>query len=75
MRILVIIPAFNEATAIAQVIGDIPDGLVTEVIVVNNASTDETEKNARKAGATVLHEPRRGYGVCMPARIGVRFKP
>ena len=62
MRILVIIPAFNEATAIAQVIGDIPDGLVTEVIVVNNASTDETEKNARKAGATVLHEPRRGYG-------------
>ena len=62
MRILVIIPAFNEATAIAQVIGDIPDGLVTEVIVVNNASTDETEKNAQKAGATVLHEPRRGYG-------------
>ena len=62
MRILVIIPAFNEATAIAQVIGDIPDGLVAEVIVVNNASTDETEKNARKAGATVLHEPRRGYG-------------
>ena len=53
MRTLVIIPAFNEATAIAQVIGDIPDGLVTEVIVVNNASTDETEKNARKAGATV----------------------
>lgn len=62
MRILVIIPAFNEAAAIAQVIGDIPEGLVTEVIVVNNASTDETEKNARKAGATVLHESRRGYG-------------
>lgn len=62
MRILVIIPAFNEAAAIAQVIGDIPEGLVTEVVVVNNASTDETEKNSRKAGATVLHESRRGYG-------------
>ncbi len=62
MHILVIIPAFNEAAAIAQVIGDIPEGLVTEVIVVNNASTDETEKNSRKAGATVLHESRRGYG-------------
>jgi hypothetical protein len=62
MRILVIIPAFNEAAAIAQVIGDIPEGLATEVVVVNNASTDETEKNSRKAGATVLHESRRGYG-------------
>lgn len=62
MRILVLIPAFNEARAIGQVIGDIPAGLVEEVVVVNNASTDETEANARAAGATVLHEPRRGYG-------------
>ncbi len=62
MRVLVIIPAFNEAAAIAQVIGDIPEGLVSEVVVVNNASTDETEKNAQRSGATVLHESRRGYG-------------
>jgi glycosyltransferase involved in cell wall biosynthesis len=61
-RILVVIPAFNEARAIGQVIGDIPDGLVDEVVVVNNASTDETVANARAAGATVLTEPRRGYG-------------
>jgi glycosyltransferase involved in cell wall biosynthesis len=59
---LVIIPAFNEARAIAQVIGDIPDGLADEVVVVNNASTDETEDNARAAGATVVTEERRGYG-------------
>jgi hypothetical protein len=59
---LVIIPAFNEARAIAQVIGDIPDGLADEVVVVNNASTDETADNARAAGATVLTEPQRGYG-------------
>jgi len=58
---LVIIPAFNEARAIAQVIGDVPD-TVDEVVVVNNASTDETEDNARAAGATVLTEPKRGYG-------------
>ncbi len=62
MRILVIIPAFNEAEAIAQVIQDIPNGFVDEVVVVNNASTDATEKNASEAGATVLHESRRGYG-------------
>jgi hypothetical protein len=59
---LVIIPAFNEARAIGHVIGDIPDDLVDEVVVVNNASTDETERNARAAGATVLTEPRQGYG-------------
>jgi hypothetical protein len=59
---LVIIPAFNEARAIAQVIGDIPDAVADEVVVVNNASTDETEDNARAAGATVLTEPRPGYG-------------
>ena len=62
MTTLVIIPAFNEARAIGQVIGDIPDGVADEVVVVNNASTDETEDNARAAGATVLTEERQGYG-------------
>ena len=62
MTTLVIIPAFNEARAIGQVIGDIPSGLVDEVVVVNNASTDETEANARAAGATVVAEEQRGYG-------------
>jgi glycosyltransferase involved in cell wall biosynthesis len=59
---LVIIPAFNEARAIGKVVGDIPDRWVDEVVVVNNASTDETEDNARAAGATVLTEDRQGYG-------------
>ncbi|MEX1054575.1 MAG: glycosyltransferase family 2 protein, partial [Rhodothermales bacterium] len=54
--------AFNEARAIGDVIRDIPAGLVEEVVVVNNASTDETEENARRAGATVLREERKGYG-------------
>ena len=62
MRVLVLIPAFNEARSIGRVIGDLPAGLVSEVVVVNNASTDETEGNACAAGATVLREARRGYG-------------
>jgi glycosyltransferase involved in cell wall biosynthesis len=62
MTTLVIIPAFNEARAIGKVVGDIPDRWVDEVVVVNNASTDETEDNARAAGATVLTEERQGYG-------------
>jgi glycosyltransferase involved in cell wall biosynthesis len=61
-RIFVIIPAFNEARAIGRVVGDLPAALVDEVVVVNNASTDETEANARAAGATVLREERKGYG-------------
>lgn len=59
--IKVIIPAYNEAGSIGHVIKDIPEN-VDEVIVVSNNSTDATEANAEKAGATVLQEPRKGYG-------------
>ena len=59
--IKVIIPAYNEADSIANVINDLPD-IVDEVIVVSNNSTDNTETNAENAGATVLKENRRGYG-------------
>ena len=61
-KIVVIIPAYNEENSIAKVVNDIPDGLVDEVIVVNNNSNDDTDLNARNAGATVLHEHRPGYG-------------
>lgn len=74
-RIIVIIPAFNEARAIGNVIEDIPGGLVNEVVVVNNASTDETAENARRAGATVVTEPRRGYGyACLRGMEHARLK-
>ncbi|WP_036156847.1 glycosyltransferase family 2 protein [Maribacter forsetii] len=59
--IKVIIPAFNEANSIAHVINELPK-TVSEVIVVNNNSTDDTVKNAEAAGATVLTETRKGYG-------------
>ncbi|NKI26086.1 glycosyltransferase family 2 protein [Arenibacter sp. 6A1] len=59
--IRVIIPAYNESDSIAKVIKDIPD-FVSEVIVVNNNSTDNTAINAKGAGATVLTENKRGYG-------------
>lgn len=59
--IKVIIPAYNEEDSIAKVINDIPKS-VEEVIVISNNSTDDTEINARNAGATVLSETRKGYG-------------
>lgn len=60
-RIVVIIPAHNESRSIGNVIGEIP-AWVQEIIVVNNASTDDTAVVARKHGATVLDEPTPGYG-------------
>jgi len=60
-HIKVIIPAYNEEDAIAKVIKEIPT-IVNEIIVVSNNSTDNTEINASKAGATVLKEARKGYG-------------
>lgn len=60
--IKVIIPAFNEENGVGQVISEIPKGLIHEIVVVNNASTDNTEQIARQAGATVLREPTPGYG-------------
>ncbi|MEZ0487841.1 glycosyltransferase family 2 protein [Fibrella aquatica] len=60
--ILVIIPAFNEENSVGNVIREIPMDIVAEVIVVNNNSNDQTAVQAAAAGATVLDEPRQGYG-------------
>jgi glycosyltransferase involved in cell wall biosynthesis len=62
MNTTVIIPAYNEEDSIAKVIGDIPQNLVSEIIVVDNNSTDGTAEVARNSGATVLIEQRKGYG-------------
>jgi glycosyltransferase involved in cell wall biosynthesis len=58
----VIIPTHNEAQAIGRVLADLPSNLVTEVIVVDSNSTDGTPDLARRMGAQVIQEPRRGYG-------------
>ncbi len=61
-KIDVVIPAFNEENSIGRVLQDIPADLVREVIVCNNASTDQTAEVARANGATLVHQPIRGYG-------------
>ena len=62
MRVSIVIPTHNEAQAIGRVLADLPANLVTEVLVVDSNSSDGTPELAQKAGARVLHEPRRGYG-------------
>lgn len=59
--IVVIIPAFNEEDSIGNVVRDIPK-IVSEIIVVNNASTDSTATVAAQNDATVLTENNKGYG-------------
>ena len=72
-RISVIIPAHNEAQAIGLVLAEIPAGLVQEIIVVDNNSSDDTSAVARAAGATVLREPRPGYGYACLAGMAYAF--
>ena len=74
-RISVIIPVFNEQDAIQKVIGDIPCHLPTEIIVVDNGSTDQTAKLAAAMGARIVRENRRGYGSACLAGIAATNNP
>jgi glycosyltransferase involved in cell wall biosynthesis len=75
-RVAVIIPAFNEERGVGKVITDIPTGLVHEIVVVDNNSTDLTGEAARAAGATVLFQPKPGYGhACMTGIDYLASKP
>lgn len=56
----VILPALDEAAAVEWVVRRMPPGY--RAIVVDNGSTDDTAAIAAAAGATVVHEPLRGFG-------------
>ncbi len=75
-KIKVIIPAFNEQNAVGLVIEEIPTGLVQEIIVVDNGSTDNTCEIATKKGATVLRENKKGYGyACLRGIAHIASQP
>ncbi|MEL6924261.1 MAG: glycosyltransferase family 2 protein [Bacteroidota bacterium] len=72
----VIIPAYNEEASIGNVLRDIPRDWVREVIVCNNNSTDRTAEVAAQNKATVLLQPRKGYGsACLKGIEYLRQKP
>jgi glycosyltransferase involved in cell wall biosynthesis len=67
-RAVLIIPALNEEPAIGLTLGRVPRGLYKEIIVADNGSRDRTAEIARRAGVTVVSEPKRGYGsACLRA--------
>lgn len=70
MKTSLVIPALNEADVIGPLLLRIPQGVVNEVVVVDNGSTDDTVGAAVRAGARVVTEPRRGYGSACWAGVG-----
>jgi glycosyltransferase involved in cell wall biosynthesis len=68
MKISIVIPALNEEGLVGKTVLTVPldklheHGLETEIIVVDNASTDNTAKEAEEAGARVVLGSKRGYG-------------
>jgi len=70
-KIAVIIPVLNEEKTLPMVLGDIRKELVDEVVVVDNGSSDRTPLIAREWGATLLFEPRKGYGY--PCLKGIEY--
>ena len=61
-RVALLIPALNEEASIGHVLSSLPEGVFSQIVVVDNGSTDRTAEVARALGATVVREPRRGYG-------------
>jgi glycosyltransferase involved in cell wall biosynthesis len=67
IEVSVVIPCLNEAKGIETVVSKAREALergslTGEVIVVDNGSSDGSPQVAQRAGARVVHEPRRGYG-------------
>jgi glycosyltransferase involved in cell wall biosynthesis len=67
VQVSVVIPCLDEEAGIVHVVeqaraGLESAGLAGEILVVDNASEDRSAELARSAGATVVYEPRRGYG-------------
>ena len=62
-RICVVLPAFNAARTLRKTYAEIPHDIVDDVILTDDASSDETVKIAKELGIyTIKHVKNRGYG-------------
>ena len=76
MRAKVIIPVFNERESLPLVVGDIPSGLVEEIVVVDNGSTDGTDLAAQRLPVRLIRETRKGYGsACLAGLAAMEGAP
>jgi glycosyltransferase involved in cell wall biosynthesis len=62
-KLCVVLPAYNAARTLEKTLREIPAGIVDDVILVDDASTDDTLQLANKLGVfAVRHDRNRGYG-------------
>jgi glycosyltransferase involved in cell wall biosynthesis len=62
-RVAVVLPAYNAAATLARTVSELDQGVVDEVVLVDDASTDTTMDLARGLGLdTIRHDRNRGYG-------------
>jgi glycosyltransferase involved in cell wall biosynthesis len=72
-RIAVILPALNEEEAISHTLAALKALPLAQIIVADNGSADRTAEVARACGASVVVEPRRGYGrACLAGLAALR---
>ena len=67
MTVDVILPCLDEAAALPWVLDRMPTGF--RAIVVDNGSSDGSPDIAQRLGATVVTEPRRGFGAACHAGL------
>ncbi len=72
--VVAVIPAWNEQANIGRVVADIPREICRYIVVVDNASTDNTAAMAEKAGAIVVQQPNRGYGYACSAGVARAYE-
>src|SRR6478736_6420590 len=62
-KVVITMPAYHAADTLERTVADIPVGIADELILVDDASGDETVAVARKLNITVyVHDENRGYG-------------
>ena len=71
-KCLVVVPAFNESATIEMVVQSIRNAGYRRIIVVNDASTDDTKEKAERAGALVISLPER-LGAWCAIQTGLRY--
>jgi dolichol-phosphate mannosyltransferase len=71
-KTLLILPAFNEELKIGYMVKDADKGLIDEVLVVDDGSTDNTSFKAREFGAKVIRHPI-NMGVGAAIRTGIKY--
>jgi glycosyltransferase involved in cell wall biosynthesis len=62
-RVIVVMPAYNAALTLEKTVREIPMDLVDEIVITDDASSDDTVAEAKRLGLrTLVHEQNKGYG-------------